>query len=85
MRNTEDTRDVSRLDRIFGSMDRRGWQPDRVVRLHAAIAYARAREWSKAIAWFEPAVRRGGGHEAFLHLPVLSMTFCEKLHVPEAP
>ena len=66
--STEDTEDVNRLDRILGSMERRGWEPCRAVRLHAAIAYARARDWHKAIAWFEPAVRGGGGGQ---HLAVL--------------
>lgn len=57
-RSTEDIGNVGQLDKIFGSMDRRGWRPSRAVQLHAACAYARARDWHKAIAWFEPAVRR---------------------------
>eukprot|EP00903_Cladosiphon_okamuranus_P019949 g18333.t1 len=56
VRCTKETGDVGRLDRIFGSMDRRGWQPSRAVRLHAAVAYATARDWHKAITWFEPAL-----------------------------
>eukprot|EP00752_Nemacystus_decipiens_P008835 g7885.t1 len=54
--STEETEDVSRLDRIFGSMDRRGWEPCRAVRFHAAMAYTRSGDWHKAIAWFEPAL-----------------------------
>ncbi|CAM9917771.1 unnamed protein product [Pylaiella littoralis] len=54
--STEETGDEKRLDRIFGSMERRGWRPTREVRLHAASAYARSKTWHKAVAWFEPAL-----------------------------
>ncbi|CAN0492971.1 unnamed protein product, partial [Ectocarpus sp. 12 AP-2014] len=55
--SAEETGDEGRLDRIFGEMDRRQWRPDRAVRLHAAMAYARCRAWVKAMAWFDPALR----------------------------
>lgn len=87
MWSTEDTEDVNRLDRILGSMERRSWEPCRAVRLHAAIAYARARDWHKAIAWFEPAVRGGGATFGVVVLLTLGYCFvsagapgpCEKL------
>ncbi|CAN0111461.1 unnamed protein product, partial [Ectocarpus fasciculatus] len=54
--SAEETGDEGRLDRVFGEMERREWRPDRAVRLHAAMAYARCRAWVKALAWFDPAV-----------------------------
>ncbi|CAN0191471.1 unnamed protein product [Scytosiphon promiscuus] len=57
--SSEDTGDEARLDRMFGTLDRRNWQPDREVQLHAAAAYARSGAWHKAMVWFDPALAEG--------------------------
>lgn len=54
--SSEDTSDEDRLDQIFGSLQRRNFQPTRDVQLHAAAAYARSGAWHKAMTWFDPAV-----------------------------
>lgn len=54
--SSEETSDEARLDRIFGSLQRRNWKPVREVQLHAAIAYAHSKAWHKAMVWFDLAV-----------------------------
>ncbi len=75
----EETGNEARLDRIFGSIERRGWQPDRAVRLHVGMAYARSKAWPKAMAWFEPAVSRGSCGRGFSRN---SCCFCSDLEPP---